>query len=426
MSSVILSVEDNTDLLFNIKLILELNGYQVITASNGREALELLTGLESPPDLILSDIMMPEMDGYDFYISVSKDSRWNTIPFIFLSAKSTIEDIRLAKQMGVDDYIIKPFQEQDLLASIEGKLSKANRNKQLQEQLEQKIKEDSKINALSDLNQEVEKLSSNPNLDVIFYTNWDDIFGPRLEDYYPKDKKIPFSVNELVMQLFSISESLYGLYGEIQPQGILINIVNINRMGYLYFDSTFNAKMRGGSQLFMLGVISPNIHYLASLRIQEILKDIAEKIKTSQDYQFEEYSKTLEQILAIEDPQFREIWIFGQNGIEMVSYAPETDMNPDLFSGFLSAIQDFTIELSKNELKMFQAGNSQYYIYREADYPFYIVAKINPIATELNLKKIMKNLFYEFWNQYSEELEKFIGNTTPFKKFKKNLKKYIK
>ena len=67
------------------------------------------------------------------------------------------------------------------------------------------------------------------------------------------------------MQLFSISESLYGLYGEIQPQGILINIVNINRMGYLYFDSTFNAKIRGGSQLFMLGVISPNIHYLASL-----------------------------------------------------------------------------------------------------------------------------------------------------------------
>ena len=122
------------------------------------------------------------------------------------------------------------------------------------------------------------------------------------------------------MQLFSISESLYGLYGEIQPQGILINIVNINRMGYLYFDSTFNAKMRGGSQLFMLGVISPNIHYLACLRIQEILKDIAEKMKTSQDYQFEEYSKTLEQILAIEDPQFREIWIFGQNGIEMVSY----------------------------------------------------------------------------------------------------------
>ncbi len=158
MSSVILSVEDNTDLLFNIKLILELNGYQVITASNGREALELLTGLESPPDLILSDIMMPEMDGYDFYISVSKDSRWNTIPFIFLSAKSTIEDIRLAKQMGVDDYIIKPFQEQDLLASIEGKLSKANRNKQLQEQLEQKIKEDSKINALSDLNQELRKI----------------------------------------------------------------------------------------------------------------------------------------------------------------------------------------------------------------------------------------------------------------------------
>ncbi len=113
-------------------------------------------------------------------------------------------------------------------------------------------------------------------------------------------------------------------------------------------------------------------------------------------------------------------------GLKWLAILPETDMNPDLFSGFLSAIQDFTIELSKNELKMFQAGNSQYYVYREADYPFYIVAKINPIATELNLKKIMKNLFYEFWNQYSEELEKFIGNTTPFKKFKKNLKKYIK
>jgi hypothetical protein len=112
--------------------------------------------------------------------------------------------------------------------------------------------------------------------------------------------------------------------------------------------------------------------------------------------------------------------------VELISYAPDTDLNPDLFSGFLSAIQDFTVEMSKKELLMFQVAESQYYIYRQREYPFYIVAKISRYFGELALKKILQEIHDKFWNEYSENLTDFQGNTTPFKNFRKTLIKYIK
>ena len=89
----ILIVDDNEDILFHLGIIIEENGYQTQTATSGADALELLSNIKELPDLIISDIMMPEMDGYEFFVEVSSNPLWYRIPFIFLTAKSTPEDI---------------------------------------------------------------------------------------------------------------------------------------------------------------------------------------------------------------------------------------------------------------------------------------------------------------------------------------------
>ena len=114
----ILIVEDNESILFNLKLSLEFNGYKVMMATNGLEALNLLQSTKIIPNLILSDIMMPEMGGYEFFEKINNNENWINIPFIVISAKSTPEDIQYAKSIGISDYIIKPINEDTLLAIL--------------------------------------------------------------------------------------------------------------------------------------------------------------------------------------------------------------------------------------------------------------------------------------------------------------------
>ncbi len=118
----ILVVDDNHDLVDGIKLTLEMEGFEVLTAFSGQEALQVLE--HTIPDLILADIMMPHLDGYELYIRVHRNQLWMKIPFIFLTAKTSDEDVRKGKEMGVDDYITKPFDPQDLVAAIRGKLKR--------------------------------------------------------------------------------------------------------------------------------------------------------------------------------------------------------------------------------------------------------------------------------------------------------------
>ncbi len=118
----ILVVEDDFALLEGIRELLELSDYRVIPASNGIEALDLLNRYR--PDLIVSDIMMPEMDGYEFHEKVRERVDLLTVPFIFLTARGEKVDIRRGKSMGADDYITKPFDDEDLLVAVGAKLSR--------------------------------------------------------------------------------------------------------------------------------------------------------------------------------------------------------------------------------------------------------------------------------------------------------------
>lgn len=119
----ILAVDDEPDLLENINLTLEGENYHVLTAGNGAEALRILEA--HPVDLILADIAMPDMNGYQLFERVRQNGDWVSIPFIFLTARTMDSDIRYGKELGVDDYLSKPIRAADLLAAVRGKLRRA-------------------------------------------------------------------------------------------------------------------------------------------------------------------------------------------------------------------------------------------------------------------------------------------------------------
>lgn len=118
----ILIIEDNADVRENTAEILELAGYEVFTAENGKEGVKCAQ--TSLPDLIICDIMMPVLDGYGVYHILSTDPVTSRLPFIFLSAKADPMDVRRGMSMGADDYITKPFEESELLKTIEIRLRK--------------------------------------------------------------------------------------------------------------------------------------------------------------------------------------------------------------------------------------------------------------------------------------------------------------
>jgi DNA-binding response OmpR family regulator len=119
----VLVVDDQPALLDLMQLTLESTGYQVLTAREGAEAL---TVLESHPvDVIIADISMPRMNGYQLYERIVSHPAWVTIPFIFLTALGLDSDIRYGKELGVDDYLTKPIEPEDLLAVVRGKLRRS-------------------------------------------------------------------------------------------------------------------------------------------------------------------------------------------------------------------------------------------------------------------------------------------------------------
>ncbi|MCS7071375.1 MAG: hybrid sensor histidine kinase/response regulator [Anaerolinea sp.] len=120
----ILVVEDDVNLLKGIRTVLELDGYEVITAENGAIALDWLQRAPAYPDLIVSDIMMPHMDGLQLLQQVRSVPEWLGIPFIFLTARTDKADVQLSKLMGVDDHLSKPFEAAELLVAVESRMKR--------------------------------------------------------------------------------------------------------------------------------------------------------------------------------------------------------------------------------------------------------------------------------------------------------------
>ena len=121
----LLLIDDDPNLILLVKDYLEFRGYDVITAENGREALDILES--SLPDMIICDVMMPEMDGYSLVEHVRQDPKTNWIPVLFLSAKGQSQDKVKGLSTGADVYMVKPFEPEELVAQVESSLKQASR-----------------------------------------------------------------------------------------------------------------------------------------------------------------------------------------------------------------------------------------------------------------------------------------------------------
>lgn len=207
----ILLIEDDTVLRENTTELLELSNYAVITAPNGLVGLNVAkSGL---PDIIVCDIMMPKLDGYGVLQALSKNEDTKHIPFIFLSAKTELKDVRKGMNLGADDYITKPFNEIDLISAIESRLAKVALLKDDSvNTVHKKAIEDSDLNTLNDL-----KNFFDDNGETFFYSKGDVVYRERENSNYMyliregvvKNYKIDEEGKELITALYK-ADDLFG------------------------------------------------------------------------------------------------------------------------------------------------------------------------------------------------------------------------
>src|SRR5690348_221939 len=119
----ILVIEDEPEMRRNLVTVLKMEGYEAVAAENGRRGLELAKA--QVPDLVLCDVMMPELDGYEVLQALHSNSRNALIPFIFLTAKGEKEDQRNGMNLGADDYLTKPVTKDHLLKAIDARLRRS-------------------------------------------------------------------------------------------------------------------------------------------------------------------------------------------------------------------------------------------------------------------------------------------------------------
>lgn len=122
MKKKVLVVEDDNTIRANVSEYLQIHNFDVLTAENGRKGYS--TAISEQPDIIISDIMMPEMTGLEMLIFLKKNPTTNLIPIVFTTAKTDIKDVRKGMTLGADDYLTKPFEFKDLLSTINTQLTK--------------------------------------------------------------------------------------------------------------------------------------------------------------------------------------------------------------------------------------------------------------------------------------------------------------
>jgi DNA-binding response OmpR family regulator len=203
----ILLIEDNLEVRENTAEILSLANYNVVTAENGKIGVDLAQ--REKPDLIICDIMMPELDGYGVLHILNKNEHTVNIPFIFLTAKTEKTDIRKGMNLGADDYLTKPFDDTDLLNAIEARLRK---NAMLQKQYE--VSPDGLDNFIQDAKQVLNIRDLGRDKKVKLYRKKSEIFSEGdmpLNVFFVKSGNIKTFKShpdgkELIISLFTANE----------------------------------------------------------------------------------------------------------------------------------------------------------------------------------------------------------------------------
>lgn len=114
----VLVIEDDSEIAFLLQFMLQRDGFDVLSAADGRAAEQAIAGLAEPPSLVLLDVMLPYVDGTQLLRQIRARPGWEAVPVLMLTAKSREPDIVRALELGASDYIVKPFQPMELLARI--------------------------------------------------------------------------------------------------------------------------------------------------------------------------------------------------------------------------------------------------------------------------------------------------------------------
>ncbi len=194
MKKKILIIDDYKPLLDEVSEFLELEDFHVITAKNGAEGVQ--KAILNEPDMIICDILMPELDGYQVFETISQIPVLATTPFIFLTARATADDYRKGLDLGVDDYLTKPFTIDALLTAIKRRFDKVEKYKSVRKEV-------------------VEFLFSNPLLGVFIYA--DETF---LYQNEASEKIVGYKLSDI--NSVELSELIIGNVGEIQKELSLI------------------------------------------------------------------------------------------------------------------------------------------------------------------------------------------------------------
>lgn len=291
MEPTIFLIEDDDTLVQNLKIFLEMNEYKFLSASNGKEAIDMLSNLETQPDLIISDIIMPEMDGYDFYMKVTENSEWARIPFFFLSGKAEPDDVRFGKILGANDYITKPFKAKELLQRIEKTIKKNKKIRDTSKIIEEELKEILKFEEPS-----LEKHRS-ADFFYIYYLVWNPNTGPSVKDFYPKNEIPSLNLTDLTTKLCSTLIKIHKFEEISEANQVTIRVVRDLVDAYALIVKSEN-PLEEVETTFMLCAIAPNYHYLKSKMIRDILNKIALSIKLNREWDIKEY---WEQLLKISE-----------------------------------------------------------------------------------------------------------------------------
>ncbi len=276
MKPLILIVEDNPNILNYLKTTLEFNEAEVVTAENGIDGLKVLSEQKDYPDIIISDILMPEMDGYEFFNEVSNNPALCHIPFIFLSALDSVEEIRMGKMLGADAYITKPINEDDFLATVFGKIKRNLQNKLINKRINEFLS--SNVVETNYISEQYKDLI------ILIEVHWDDIEGPKVVNRFPQDIEVDFSLSKIGEQLWDGIKTMYGQDYLAEAEGILINVKKFKVMAYAFFDFYPDASYRGGQKDYMFSLIAPRITYFQSLKIKQIFVEMSSRYKEKREW----------------------------------------------------------------------------------------------------------------------------------------------
>lgn len=281
----ILIIEDDDVLRENTKEILELSNFRIFCAENGKQGIE--KALEYLPDLILCDILMPVMDGYGVLEYLSNNSLTKNIPFLFISAKSDLSEIRLGMNLGADDYITKPFKEKELINAINKRINKFESIKKSYSKESKIISQNIRITSLEDFKKLLQLKGDKFRFQkrhTIYYEDDNANFVYLLERGIVKTVKIDYEGKELITALYK-EGNFFGLTSFKSSSRYDETAVTLNNvLGYRFSSKDFREIINFNPELMLdiAEVLSNNLSnlkkHLLEMAYSSVLKKTTQTI----------------------------------------------------------------------------------------------------------------------------------------------------